>query len=130
MNTSRTDALSYEWLAANGFHCLERFERQPTDHYRRCIGLETAERGFLVAREDLCIDIAPERMPDPAFWFCWLTRASSQHQHPSVWIHVRHIKTVGDLILLYQGFTGRKFGQPAYRISDLQPLINSGKAHY
>lgn len=118
------DALSYEWLQANGWHVLERLERQPTDHCRRCVGLETVDdHKFLVASEDVCIDVAPERWPSPAFWFCWITRASSQNRHPSVWVHARHLKTVGDLMLLYEGLTGRRLGPPSWRRDELAPPV-------
>ena len=67
-NFSAIDAepICYDWLKAWGFHKLERLERQPTDHYRRCIALETVgESHFMVAHEDQCLDVAPNRWPDP-----------------------------------------------------------------
>lgn len=122
------EPLSYVWLNENGFHTLDRRERQPTDHCRRCIGGELVEDSVhLVAREDLCLDVAPERWPNPNFWFCWVTRCSSQNNHPSIWLHVRHLRTVGDLVLLYEGLTGRQFGQPHWKRSNLMPAINMEK---
>jgi len=116
--------LTYEWLHEHGFRTLPRFDRQPTDHVRRCIGLETVEDSlFLRCSEDLCLDLAPERMPEPRYWFCWVTRASSQHQHPSIWIHARHLKTRFDLVLLYMGLTGRHFGKPDWDRRKLMPEV-------
>lgn len=116
--------ITYEWLHEHGFRTLPRLERQPTDHVRRCLGLETVEDNvFLRASEDMCLDLAPERMPDPKFWFCWVTRASSQNHNPSVWIHTRHLVTRFDLILLYMGLTGRHFGKPDWdRRKLMQPV--------
>lgn len=118
------EPLSYDWLRANGWHVLERLERQPTDSCRRCVGLETVDDPrMMVAAEDLCIDLMPERWPDPGFWFCFITRASAQNRHASVWLHVRHLKTVADLVLLYEGLTGRQFGPPSWRRDELAPPV-------
>lgn len=122
-----TELLDYDWLADFGWRKLDRQERQPTDHYRRCVGLETADDDrFMVAPEDLCIDVAPENWPSPRFWFCWVTRASSQHHFPSVFLHTRHLKTRADLMLLYEGLTGRQFGKPHWDRRKLAPPILFG----
>lgn len=119
------EPLSYGWLKKNGWHVLDRLDRQHTDHCRRCVGLETVQdEHFLTAPEDVCIDVAPERWPNPHFWFCWITKASSQNRHPSVWVHARHLHTVGDLVLLYEGLTGRRLGPPSWRKDELaKPVI-------
>lgn len=113
--------LSYDWLLEHGWHRLERLERQPTDHVRRCVGREVTGRRFLVASEDLCIDMAPEREVNPAFWFCWVTRASAQNRHPSVWLHVRHLHWCEEVEHLYEGLTGRQFGKPTYDWREMPP---------
>lgn len=120
--------LSHDWLVKNGWNKLERLERQPTDHYRRCIAMETYQDDhFMIANEDLCIDVAPNVLEAPAFWFCWITRASSQNRQPSTWLHVRQIRTVGDLMLLYEGLTGRFFSEPSSRVKNLgQPFLGVG----
>jgi len=115
--------LSYDWLLANGWRKLERGERQPTDHCRRAAGLETVDEHFLAAPEDLCIDVCPDRWPDTQFWHCWLTQAVSVNRQPHRWIHVRHLKTVRDLIVLYEGITGRRHGKPSWRRDELAPPI-------
>lgn len=120
-----SDPLTYEWLHEYGFRTLQRLDRQPHDHVRRCLGRETIEDSIMLqADEDLCLDLAPNRMPDPEFWFCWVTRASSQNSHPSVWIHTRQLKTRFDLMLLYMGLTGRHFGKPSYDRRQLKPPVN------
>jgi hypothetical protein len=119
-----SEPLDYEWLQEYGFRKITRQERQPTDHVRRCVAHETADDDrFMVAMEDLCIDLAPECWPMARFWFCWVTRASSQNHFPSVFLHVRHLKTQGDLILLYEGLTGRRFGEPNRDRKQLAPKI-------
>jgi len=119
-----TDPLTYGWLTANGWHMLERGERQPTDHCRRAVGLETVEdEHFLVSPEDVCIDVCPDRWPDAKFWFCWLTKAVARNRQPHTWIHMRHLKTVRDLVLLYEGVTGRRHGPPSWRRDQLAPPV-------
>jgi len=107
--TQQLDLLTYEWLKVSGFHKIERLERQPTDHYRRCLGREMIGHGHLIADEDVCLDLSADREVDPRFWYVWLVRSSSQNSHPSVWIHIRHIVFVGELIAIYEGLTGRAF---------------------
>jgi hypothetical protein len=116
--------IDYEWLQEYGFRKITRQERQSTDHARRCVAHETADEDrFMVAMEDLCIDLAPNRWPRAEFWFCWITRASSQNHFPSVFLHARHLKTQGDLMLLYEGLTGRSFGKPNWDRRQLAPKI-------
>lgn len=100
--------LTVEWLKAQRWYVLPRFERQPTDHYRRCIGREVIGDLFMSAAEDLCIDVSESPMPG-GNWSCWITRASAQNNHASVWLHVRHLKYCEELILLYEALTGRAF---------------------
>lgn len=117
-------ALDYDWLREFGWHRIPRLERQPTDHVRRCVALETADdERFLVASEDLCIDLAPEKWPNPRFWFCWITKASSHNSPPHTFVHARHLKTRDDLILLYRGLTGREFGKPNWDRKKLAPVV-------
>lgn len=120
--------LTYEWLHEHGFHKLERLERQAHDHVRRCLGRETVETTRLLSsEEDLCLDLTPNRMPDPDWWFCWVTRASSQNHHPSVWIHTRQLVTRFDLVLLYMGLTGRHFGKPDWDRRKLMKPVELNK---
>ena len=116
--------LTYDWLKQNSFHKLERLERQPTDHYRRCLGSELIGDLFMQCREDVCLDVAPSDVAGRDFWYVWLTRASSQNHHPSVWLHVRHVYFAEELISMYEAITGRKFGPPSWKLSELgEPLF-------
>lgn len=108
------ELITYDWLKANDFRKLDRLERQPSDHYRRCLGNELIGHGFLRANDDICLDVAPDRMEDTRFWYVWITRASSQNNHPSIWIHARHMVYTGELIMLYEAITGRRFGRMAW----------------
>lgn len=118
------ELITYKWLTENGFRTLERLERQPYDHMRRCLGAELIGERFMISREDLCIDIAPSRLPIPDFWYVWITKASCQNYHPSIWIHSRHMVFADELILLYEALTGRRFAKPAYQTSEMgQPLF-------
>ena len=114
--------LSYEWLHEWGWHKIPRQERQPTDHVRRCVGLEISDdRLFMAASEDLCIDLAPDFNGE--FWYCWITKATGHNNPPHTWIHARHLKIRGDLILLYEGLTGRSFGPSKWDRRELSPVI-------
>jgi hypothetical protein len=118
------EPLTYEWLLANGWHKLERGELQPTDHCRREVGLETTtDEHFMVASEDMGIEVCPDKFPEPRFWFCWLTIARAPRAPAHTWIHVRHLKTVRDLVLLYEGLTGRRLGKASWRRDELAPAV-------
>lgn len=118
------ELLTYEWLLANGWQKLDRGERQPTDHCRRAVGLETVEdEHFLVAAEDCCIDVCPDVWPNARFWFCWVTKAVTRTRQPHTWLHLRHLKTVRDIVLLYEGITGRRLGATSWRRDDLAPPV-------
>jgi hypothetical protein len=96
----RDQPLTYEWLRSNGWRLLARQERQPTDHVRRDVACEVAGgRQPFVASDDLGIELAAGGMEG---WFCWITR-----QEPRQSIHVRPVSTVGDVMRLWEGLTGR-----------------------
>jgi len=126
------DPLTYDWLLANGWHKLERLDRQPFDHVRRCVGLELVQNHhFMIAPEDVCLDLAPnfDLHSKTGHWLCWLTRASAQNRHPSIWLHVRHLETIRDLAILYEGITGRQLGPPSWRRDKLaRPIFANPKS--
>lgn len=130
MRSDINEPLTYEWLAANGFREIERLERQPTPIFRRCIGLETVGDHWFRAGEDLCIDVSANLPPASDKWFCFLSRNHSPNRQSGRFIHIRKLRTVGDLVLLYEGLTGRQFG-PAMRLanpSTLSPPILGNSA--
>lgn len=51
--------------------------------------------------DDLCIAVAPSH-GSPGEWHCWLYQLEP-YRH----IHVRHVRTVRDLVRLWEGLTGR-----------------------
>ena len=102
-------ALTYDWFKKNGFHRLERGERQPFDHVRRCLGMETIGKQFMVADEDLCLDLCPNDDSQES-WHCWITKANSPSLHPTHWIHTRSLQFAEEVVLMYEGLTGRRFG--------------------
>lgn len=111
--TTCYSAISYEWLKDNGFHRIERAERQPYDHMRRCLGLETVDKKFMSADEDLCLDLSPNDTTCEK-WMCWVTKANSPQLHPTHWIHTRTLQYAEELVLMYEGLTGRRFGPKNY----------------
>lgn len=106
--TVEPERISYEWLKANGWHVLPRFERQPYDQCRRCIGMDSIGPRFLTCPEDLCIDVSPVNA-DCREWFVWITKAHANNNHPCTWIHVRQMQYAEELVALYEALTGREF---------------------
>lgn len=117
-----SEPITYEWLQEWGFRTLPALERQPFDTVIRCIGLETVDDHFMTASEDLCIHMSPGQAACE-WWYCWIAKSHAFNRNPHVWIHVRHLRTQGELILLYEGLTGRKFGKPSWNRRELAEPI-------
>ncbi|MEM9825208.1 MAG: hypothetical protein AAF958_01405 [Planctomycetota bacterium] len=118
-------ALSYDWLSANGFHRIEKGERQPHDFMRRCIRMETLGEKFMVAEEDLCLDLCPSDDSEVQ-WHCWVTKAEHYNRHPTSWIHTRMLRYAEEVALMYEGLTGRRMGPRHWKRSELAlPLFPS-----
>lgn len=111
------DPITYDWLLAHGWHRLDREERQPFDHCRRCIGRDVIGDLYMAASEDLCIEVSPTSATMTE-WFVWITKAHSQNNFASVWLHVRYMRRAAELILLYEGLTGRRFGLPTWNAKE------------
>lgn len=95
----RSEPLSYHWLRYNGWKLLGRQERQSTDHVRRDVAGEVAGgRRPFVSSDDLGIELAEGFDGE---WYCWVVR-----QEPRQCIHVRFVRTVGDVVRLWEGLTG------------------------
>ena len=116
--------ITYNWLIKNGWNKLPRFERQTCDHCRRCLGSETTGDKFLVASEDLCIDLAPATR-DGDEWFCWITYAAGSNAFPMKFIHVRHMRFVEEVIALYEALTGRKFANGKWVLGACRPNLGA-----
>lgn len=101
--------LTYDWLLANGFHKIDKHERQPTEHVRYCIGMHVIGDRFMVAPEDLCIDLCPLFADEDKGWHLWVTYCAGPNNFPCRWIGVRTIHYADEVIALYESLTGRKY---------------------
>jgi len=88
--------ITEEWLRSVGFK-WHQFDRQPDKQWLLWLGDITSPGDT----EDLGIELAPGRED---WWFCWLRSDCSSRY--SRFLHVRHIRTTGELIMLVQGITG------------------------
>jgi hypothetical protein len=90
-----------------------QLDRQPDKHWLLWLGDATAERHSFASYEDIGIELAPcwwknhkdEDAGDIGQWFCWLRNDSAGRYHR--FIHIRHLHTVGELILLIEAITGQ-----------------------
>lgn len=108
-----SESITYEWLLSHGWHKLERQERQPDDHVRRPIACDCIGDHFMVDPNDLCLELT---IGYDGKWFCWVTQAVGHNNHAHRWIHVRHLRTTGELIRLYEGLTGSSFAEKTREI--------------
>lgn len=90
------EPLTEEWLAKVGF-CWHQLDRQPQRHW--LMWLDTERRWA----NEVGLELASGAIGGE--WFCWL-RSDTAHRY-SRFVHVRHIKTRGELIRLVEGLTGR-----------------------
>jgi hypothetical protein len=93
------------WLRSVGFK-WHQFDRQPNRQWLIWVGAASGEWGC--SDQDLGVEVAPMRSrPDgeDERWFCWL-RSDSSHRY-SRFIHVRHIRSRGDVIALIEALTGQ-----------------------
>lgn len=99
--------ITEDWLKSVGFK-WHQFDRQPDKQWLLWLGDMTSPG----ATEDLGIELAVGTRAE--FWYCWL-RADCSHRY-SRFVHVRHIRTCGDVILLVQALTGHAW-DPANHIN-------------
>lgn len=92
--------ITEDWLRENGFK-WHQLERQNEKHWLLWLG---GAMGKHVDFEDIGIEVAPWV---DGTWFCWL-RSDTAHRY-SRFIHVRHIRTVGELIRLIEGLINAPF---------------------
>lgn len=108
MNETPTIPISEEWLLSSGFHVIENADRQKIKTFRRCLGRDVIGDRFMLATEDLCIDVSACSSVDRG-WFVWVTKCHSANREASAWVHVRHMQFSVELVLLYEALSGRKF---------------------
>jgi hypothetical protein len=106
--------ITEDWLKSAGFK-WHQLERQPHKHWLLWLGDATAERHSFTSYEDIGIELAPcwwksregEAAGPIGKWFCWLRDDSAGRYHR--FIHIRHLRTVGELILLIEATTGQRW---------------------
>jgi hypothetical protein len=106
--------ITEDWLRAAGFK-WHQFERQPDKHWLLWLGEATKDRDSFTSYEDIGIELAPcwfknylgEDAGDVGKWFCWLRDDAAGRYHR--FIHLRHLRTIADLVLLIEGITGQQW---------------------
>lgn len=105
------EPLSHEWLGEIGFK-WHQGDRQPDKHWRLWLGW-AANPGHATL-EDLGIEVSP--LMDGERWFCWLLRGPHGGDG---FIHVRYLRTRGDLLELIEALTGRPWDRNLSRYGNL-----------
>ena|SRR5688572_22433298 len=105
MTELRDEVITADWLRDVGFK-WHQFDRQPDRHWVLWVGQACGQWG--TSCDDLAVELAPgsydvERH-DRSGWFCWL-RSDLSHRY-SRFIHVRRLRTIGEVIALVEGLTG------------------------
>jgi hypothetical protein len=102
---SAFDLLTEDWLKANGFK-WHQLDRQPDKHWLLWLGA-AVDGGMFTTFEDLGIEVAPHTPTDHEKWFCWLRGDGAGRYHR--FIHLRHIRTTGELVAIITALTGQPF---------------------
>lgn len=103
----RHTPITEDWLKACGFK-WHQFDRQPGKHWLMWIGTAAREEGFLRSYEDLGVEVSRGgKGGEDDWWFCWLRDDAAGIYHR--FIHIRHLRTRGDLALLIEGLIGYPF---------------------
>ncbi len=99
------DELTESRLREWGFR-WEQGERQPTKHWLLWLApacVEAGARRMFASTEDLGIEVASD--PVSGWWYCWI-RADYAGRYSRL-VHVRHITTERDVVILIEALTGR-----------------------
>ncbi len=117
--------ISEDWLSSNGFHEIDKPGGQRLKTFRRCLGRELIGSLFMMASEDLCVDVSRSSGIDEV-WFVWIVKAHGPRNVAAQWVHVRHMQFVVELVQLYEALTGRKFVAIARNLHELgEPLFDT-----
>lgn len=101
----RDEPITPRWLRANGWFDLHRSDR-PGLHRREVAHEVLGGRRPFVSHDDLCIDVMPGISGDRMHWNCWVHQAE-----PNRHIHVREVRYTWELVRLWEGLTGRTWGE-------------------
>jgi hypothetical protein len=107
-------AINEDWLKSAGFK-WHQLDRQTDKHWLLWLGDATRERHSFTSFEDIGIELAPcwwknstgDDAGDVGKWFCWFRDDAAGRYHR--FIHIRHLRTVGELVLLVEAITGQKW---------------------
>lgn len=103
VNVHEIDApITEEWLYAAGFRWTQR-DRQNSRHWLLWLGWAVEDKNTCL--EDLGLELAPVLSKfSPDEWFCWI-RSDFAGRY-SRFLHVRHLKTRREVVLLLNGLVG------------------------
>lgn len=104
--------ITEDWLKAAGFK-WHQFDLQPDKHWLLWLGDALKESSRLTSFSDIGLELAPawwknrndEDIGNVGAWHCWFRADVAGRYHR--FIHIRHLKSTGDLILLIEAITGQ-----------------------
>ncbi|MGY3605644.1 MULTISPECIES: hypothetical protein [unclassified Bradyrhizobium] len=120
------DPITEEWLKAVGFK-WHQFDRQPSKHWLLWLGAGLKEKPCLTSYEDIGIELAanvPSRDGDMD-WFCWLRSDGAGRYHR--FIHLRHVQTRNDVMLLVVAITGRPWTPENHLFGSLRSPMDADR---
>jgi hypothetical protein len=94
------ELITEEWLKSVGFK-WHQFDRQPSKQWLLWCGIRSADN-WGVDTQDVGIEVCSGGIDGT--WLCWL-RSDTAHRYSRL-LHVRHMRTQRELILLVEAVTG------------------------
>ena len=98
------------WLKEVGFK-WHQFDRQPGKHWVLWLG-DAVGQGLVTSFEDIGIEVSTMQYENALgevvgqdAWFCWLRSDAAGRYHR--FIHLRHLRTRGELIALVEAIAGQ-----------------------
>jgi hypothetical protein len=120
------DPITEEWLKSSGFK-WHQFDRQPSKHWLLWLGGGLKEKPSLTSYEDIGIELAanvPNR-DGSLDWFCWLRSDGAGRYHR--FIHLRHVTTRNDVMLLVVSISGRPWSPENHFYGSLHSPANADR---
>lgn len=109
--TILNNPITEEWLKSVGFK-WHQLERQNTKQWLLWLGDAVRDGRSFTDSEDLGIEICADA-PEATFWFCWL-RSDCSHRY-SRFLHIRHLRVIGDVIRLVVAITDQDWNPANHR---------------